>query len=368
MYNIKKYFRNIPIGILMIIGFSILMFMLFNTVSILKAMDVKVNDRNRYNQDINIYIETPNKENEINIKELIIGKGNIYINNESAYIKEINMETVVYGLVQYEEELKFELSSGKYPALEIDDSQPVVVVGYDIYKEACVKGKDRYITILGVEYKIVGVLQKEVADNIDYTVIAFAESLNERDYNEYIRKSSDNYSNYYCCYQSDNYDYREDIEDLINEFKSKEIDIYLLEERIDPSVHAVNDAIDGFRENTIYLVVLCCLFNCFAITNLWIINRYIELSIRKAYGYNLFQILNLLIKDLFKYLIVSILFGFLMQVIYNAVKGANLINEAVLEDVAKVFVMGIIVVFVTVALQVSKVIRIAPASSMKEVL
>ena len=34
MYNIKKFFRNIPTGILMILGFSILMFMLFNVVSI----------------------------------------------------------------------------------------------------------------------------------------------------------------------------------------------------------------------------------------------------------------------------------------------------------------------------------------------
>ena len=368
MYIIKKFLRNIPIGILLIIGFSILMFMVFNTLSILNGTKVKSNNTNMYKQEINICVDLHEKGHELYNEQLIMGKGNIYVNNDAAYIDEINMETVVYGLVQYEEELKYELSSGKYPVLEIYDSQPVAVVGYDIYKNASVKGKDRYITILGVEYKVVGVLQKEIADNIDYTVIAFVESLNENDYNEYIRKSTENYSNYYCCYQSDVYNYRDDIENLVNKFKSKGVNIYILEEQIDAGVHAVNDGIDNFKEKTNFLVVICCLFNSFVITNLWIRNRYIELAIRKANGYSLFNIVVLLIKDLLKYLVVSILFGFVMQIIYNAVKGTNLLNETVMEDVAKVFVMGIIVVFITVALQVSKVIKIAPASSMKEVL
>lgn len=368
MYNIKKFFRNIPTSILMILGFSILMFMIFNAVSLLNSINVKTDDTYRYNQELSIYVDSAEQDYEVDSSELVIGKGNIYINNESAYIDEINMKTVVLGLVQYEEELKHALSFGEYPDFDIDDSQPMAVVGYDIYKEASVKGNDRYITILGVEYKIVAVLQKEAADNIDYTVIAFIESLNEKDRNEYIRKSSNNYKSYYCDYQSDNYDYRKDIEDLISKLKNDEIEIMLLEERLDAGVHDVNDGIDSFKKNTIYMVVVFCMFNCFAITNLWIRNRYIELSIRKAYGYNIIQIVILLIKDLIKYMIISIALGFVMQTVYNAVKGISLINEAVLIDVVKVFLMGIIVVLITVALQLSKVIKIAPASSMKEVL
>lgn len=368
MYKIKRFFRNIPTGILMILGFSILMFMIFNVVSILNAMNIKNSDAYRYNQELSISVNAVENDLEVDSEELLIGKGNIYINNEAAFIDEINMETVVHGLVQYEEELKHELSYGKYPSFDINDSQPLAVVGYDIYKEASVKGNDRYITILGVEYKIVGVLQKEAADNIDYTVIAFIESLIEKDRNEYIRKSTNNYKSYYLDYQSDNYDYRKDVEDLIGKLKSDKIEIFLLEERLTAGVHIVNDGIDSFKENTIYLVVAFCLFNCFAITNLWIRNRYIELSIRKAYGYNTIQIVVLLVKDLVKYMIISVALGFVMQIVYNAIKGTNLINEAVLEDVARVLLMGIIVVLITVALQLSKVIRIAPANSMKEVL
>ena len=367
MYKIKKFFRNIPTGIMMILGFSILMFMIFNTLSILKSMEIKSSDTYKYNQEFSIYVDSSKKDYDVDSKQLIIGKGNVYINNESAYINEINMETVVHGLVQYEEELKHKLISGKYPALEIDDSQPLAIVGSDIYKVASVKGDDKYITILGVEYKIVGVLQKDVLDNMDYTVIAFIDSLNEKDKKEYIRKSSNNYKSYYCDYQSDNYDYRKEIEDLIYKFKSNEIEILLLEERLDAGVHAVNDAINSFRDNTVYLVVICCLFNCFTITNLWIRNRYIELSIRKAYGYNTIKIVKLIIKDLVKYMLISIALSFAVQIVYNAIKGTNLMNEAVLEDVVKVIIMGIIVVLFTVALQVSKVIRIAPASSIKEV-
>lgn len=368
MYNIKKFFRNIPTGILMVLGFSVLMFMIFNTVSLLNAMNINNRDTYRYNQELSIYVDSAEKDYEVDSSELVIGKGNIYINSESAYIDEINMETVVHGLVQYEEELKNEISFGKYPALDIDDSQPMAVVGYDIYKEASVKENDRYITILGVEYKIVAVLEKEAADNIDYTVIAFIESLKEEDRDEFIRKSSNNYKSYYLDYQSDNYDYRKDIEDMTSKLKSNAIEVFLLDERLVAPVHDVNEGINSFKNNTIYLVVIFCLFNSFAITNLWIRNRYIELSIRKAYGYNIIQIVILLIKDLVKYMIISVALGFVMQIVYNAIKGTNLINEAVLEDVVKVLLMGIIVVLITVALQLSKVIRIAPASSMKEVL
>ena len=271
-------------------------------------------------------------------------------------------------MVQYEEELKKELSFGEYPALDFDDSEPLVVVGYDIYKEASVKRDNRYITILGVEYKIVGVLQKEAADSIDYTVIAFIESLNGKDKSEYIRKSSDNYTYYYMDYQSDNYDFRKDVEFLSDKLRSDEVEIELLDERIVAGVHLVNDSIDSFKQKTIYLVVVFCLFNCFAITNLWIRNRHTELSIRKAYGYNTIRIAGLLIKDLVKYMIISVALSFVMQLFYNAIKGINLINESVLEDVWKVMLMGIVVVFLTVALQLSKVNRIAPASTMKEVM
>lgn len=367
MYIVKKFFRNIPTGILMILGFSILMFMIFNTLALLNSINMKSSNIYKYNQELSIFLDSTESNYKINSSELVIGKGNIYINNESAYINEINMETVVHGLMQYREDLKYELSYGKYPALDIECNQPSAVVGYDIYKEASVKGNDRYITILGVEYKIVGVLQKKAADNIDYTVIAFIESLSEKDRNEYIRKSTNNYTSYYLDYQSDNYDYRKGVENLIAKLKSDEIKIYILEERLSAGVHSVNDGIDGFKKNTIYLVVVCCLFNCFTITKLWIRNRYIELSIRKAYGYNLIQIFLLLVKDLVKYVIISVALGFVMQIIYNLIKGINLISEVVLEDVMKVFFMGIIVVFITVALQVSKVIKIAPASSMKEV-
>ena len=365
MYNIKRFFRNIPTGMMMVLGFSILMFMVFNTLSILRSLNNKTSDIYKYNQELSIYVDASIKDYEVDSGELVVGKGNVYINNESAYITEINMETVVHGLVQYEEELKYKLSSGKYPTLEIDNNQPLAIVGCDIYKVASVKGDDRYITILGVEYKIVGVLQKDVTDNMDYTVIAFIESLNEKDRKEYIRKSSNDYKNYYCDYQSDNYDYREDIGNLIDKFKSNEIDIFLLEERLDAGVHAVNDAINSFRNKTIYLVTICCLFNCFTITNLWIRNRYIELSIRKAYGYNTIQIVILLIKDLVKYMLVSIALSFAIQMVYNVIKGTNMMNEAVLVDMIKVLIMGIIVVSFTVALQVAKVIKIAPASSIK---
>lgn len=368
MYSIKKFFRNIPTGILMILGFSILMFMIFNVVSMLNAMKIKDDDAYRYNQEVSIYVDSAENSSKIDYAELVIGKGNVYINNDLAYIDEINMETVVHGLVQYDEELKHKLSSGKYPAFDMDDSQPLAVVGYDIYKEASVKGNDRYITILGVEYKIVGVLQKEAADNIDYTVIAFIESLKEKDRNEYIRKSSNNYKSYYLDYQSDKYDYRKDVEDMVSKLKSDAIEVFLLDERLVAGVHDVNEGINSFKNTTVYLVVIFCLFNCFAITNLWIRNRYIELSIRKAYGYNTMQIVILLIKDLVKYMIISVALGFVMQIAYNAVKGINLINEAVLGDVAEVLLMGIIVVLITVALQLSKVIKIAPATSMKEVL
>lgn len=368
MYSIKKFFRNIPTGMLMILGFSILMFLIFNIVSLLKVMDIKNSDKYRYNQELSLSIFSTRDDYEINSDELVFGKGNIYINNESAYIDEINMKTVVLGLVQYEEGLKRKLSVGEYPSFDMDDSEPLAVVGYDIYKEANIKGKNRYITILGVEYKIVGVLQKEAADNIDYTVIAFIESLKEKDRSEYIRKSSDNYTSYYCDYQSDNCDYRKDVEVLSNKLRSEEIELMILDERLTADVHSVNNSIDSFKEKTIYLVALFCLFNCFAITNLWIRNRYIELSIRKAYGYNTIRISILLVKDLIKYMIISVVFGFAMQTVYNVIKGTNLINETVLEDSVAVLLMGIIVVLITVALQLSKVMRIAPASSIKEVL
>lgn len=38
MYSVKKFFRNVPTGILMILGFSILMFMIFNTLTLLNSI------------------------------------------------------------------------------------------------------------------------------------------------------------------------------------------------------------------------------------------------------------------------------------------------------------------------------------------
>ena len=367
MYYIKRFFRNIPTSILMIIGFSILIFMIFNTIAILNVLEKKSSSSERYKYEFNV-ISLCNVEEheELNISDLIFGEGNVYINSE-VYIQEINMDNYSYGLVQYKEPLKQKLSIGEYPSFDMDESVPLVVVGKDIYDKATIIDGDRYITIEGIKYKIAGVLEKYAPDYIDYTVIIFMDSLSDNLRKELIE---DKFGQgwYFCDYHSDKYDYTKELDEFYYEYSEKGWDITISEEKYESGFNSANEYIDEFKSGVYNLVVIFCFVNCYIITNLWIKNRYLELSIRKTFGYDMFHIVMLLTKDLVKYIIISIIIGFGMQVVYNWIKGVNLITNTVVNDVADVIRISVVIVVVTIALQLIKVYRIAPANSMKEVL
>ena len=134
------------------------------------------------------------------------------------------MQNYTYALVQYKENLKQNLSIGEYPSFNMDNSIPLAVVGEDIYDKAIIREDERYITIQGIEYKIVGVLKKSAPDYIDYTVIVFMDSLSEKIKKDYIK---DNFESgwFTCNYHSDKYDYSNNLNDLYYEYDEKGWDV-----------------------------------------------------------------------------------------------------------------------------------------------
>ena len=104
MYYIKRFLRDVPTSLLIIFSFSLLLFMIYNVISIFALEERLANTtKEKYKYQVNLetsYITTNGMvdfDNELskNPLELVVGEGNVVFESESIVLEEIAMPVLL---------------------------------------------------------------------------------------------------------------------------------------------------------------------------------------------------------------------------------------------------------------------------------
>ncbi|MBE5965301.1 MAG: ABC transporter permease [Lachnospira sp.] len=372
MYYIKRFLRDVPTSLLIIFSFSLLLFMIYNVISIFALEERLANTtKEKYKYQVNLetsYITTNGMvdfDNELskNPLELVVGEGNVVFESESIVLEEIAMPVSGSIVIQYNENFKYELKQGQYPIVGVVYDKPAVIIGKDIYDRI---GNTNVLTVNGIECQIMGVLEKKEDFLLDERIIIFANGLSNYDKKEIINREST--TSYIVTYSSDVYDYMKIMQELgkkLNEYNFTDVI------KTDNTNNSVSNEINKFmtqaKRIVTIMVIVFCLINCFVVTNLWIESRKKEISIRKSYGYDTHYIVLMIIADLMKYVFVSVVMALVMQLIYSAIRDREIIISYISKDTIYVLACAFVIVLFTAIMNVKKMARITPANSIKEV-
>lgn len=309
MEFIKKYLRDISSSSLMLVGYCLLFFIAFNGIYLVNKMAEKQPDTivGNYTYKEAFRVLRQNADTEDGNKEFDQEKNVAYVLS-ALDIKQgnslVNLNAVVRGaagnhsvsvMLSWNEPCNRKLQSGQYPDFEkTEDRQAAVIGEYFLDYVEKIDGK-KYININGENYFVSGVFKSLTDNGLDDSLVLFYS-----DFNAEVKKAinSQLYSNYMevvLCGDSGNGRFIEEVKSNIAKnpfYKMMNMDLN--------AQGGINIVISKIREVVMIMIILFCIINSFAITNLWLIRRRSEIAVRKACGYSYFQIIKLISFDMLK--------------------------------------------------------------------
>lgn len=396
MDRIRKYLRDIPASIFLVIGLALTFFLLFNALSIINAINYEkeMESKENYEFNANISVISPFAEGEYSVNETqetimrdeefdaeaefekIINacklyKGNCYM----VAVLEGENDAIYTGnvYITLNEEKVIELEDAGYKVVGGDMSEMDGVYIYEGMKNAVhnIDGKERFM--INNEYWNVDGMIKDYSmekdkegvvmdwDNLSDYSIKVLKKYQER----FIRDGS----GVQIRFESNLPTAKEDFDEICkrfidNGFELLDIDEYLKNLGDDSEYSILEEA------SFVLTIVLVgfAVVNCMYISGLWVDRRTGELMIRKAYGSSTWTVLKVLFKDILKFALCAIIIAYLMQLAFGyAIKRRGTLIVLSFDNIALIVAGLIFTCLVTLIVPMIKVTRIMPATGMKEV-
>ena len=116
----------------------------------------------------------------------------------------------------------------------------------------------------------------------------------------------------------------------------------------------------------LYITFGFSLLNCVVISDIWFKRRYKVFVIKRTFGFDMWDIIVNLLKDLLLYCSMSTMIAFVAQILYSYVTGKNSIRiEYMVDNMISIAGSMVIIILITVAIPIIRIRRITPATQIR---
>lgn len=239
-----------------------------------------------------------------------------------------------------------------------------IIIGESLLEYVVEKDGMPTLIIGNIEMRVIGVQKNNMAAGVDNSIRIFWNNCDD-DVKRYIREElkEDIYADLRFSYKS-----QSDVTESYQTFVS------------DMSEHGLNNTVyntsyEGDAQNhwhTLYssifmsIGLIFSVFNCFSVSSLWLNRRKPELAIRKAYGYSIWQIAGVLLKDILLLNIPAGLVACLLQLMNTVVFGEYLAREMPIQSICVVCLGMMGVSMFVLVFMIRHVQKVSPVSILAE--
>lgn len=314
---IKKIFRYKLVSIYFILSQLIVLTAIFGVLQIYNKAYAKEQDRLNAlaNNRIELDMTTTQYSNIFKNSDNGIEQGNIVAEgNIATEFAQSGNKTKCEVLLAINEELPYPLVQGHIPGTDSEDiGKNVVALGRDKYKYAYEKDGNKYVTLDGEDYQVVGVIGSENSDYWDYRIVFNINCMAQNTINNIIKAQQyvvTIYSNFYNMSNS----YETFSKNILKQDNMCNIVAY---QKQSTGESTINTTLSRANIKTNIMVYIFCLFNCIIISMFWLIQRKKELAIKKVFGYSNVKILVEMATEISALMVVSLVLFIILYGIYE---------------------------------------------------
>lgn len=372
VFNVHKYLRDIPVSSLMIIGLAISFFIVINAADITSKIVDEQKSTNDYDYNIDCMIKSPSTD-EFNNKD------NAIIYDIITYLEQLECEYVstsdiiIYvnqNLSNYtcdiifgnQKDLKMYNVEGEdlpYDKQNINSGN-CAYLGETIAKDFLIQTNTKDFIIGKCNYNTLDTLENHMSGGIDNSIYIIWDYCTQEQKEILATAMYEKLSGFFRIYlKSDSpldSDYDMLVKDMLQKFN---FEILLF------------DALySGDYQNAWYQVyssaftIISFVFSvlsCFVISDMWVSRRKKEIAIRKAFGFNTYQLFRLLFKDIFKLSAPSFILAMVIQLLYKIFFHETFSFGIVFWLKALIIISGMfIVIFLIIERILNRIKRISP--------
>ena len=372
---IKRYFRDVTISLILALSMALAFFLILNVIDIVNKFDEKMEHRDNINYEFNKSYIVKNSDFEDN-KELVdsvveissmfdgIVEQNFRV---GAQLGEGTTEVLDYVYVSVKDKLYLENSRSEYIVLEnMEDIKGVYIS--EVLKEYAevVNGKEQ-ILINGIYFEVIDYLMDYSTDS-ERKVLIFWDNLSNEEKKQWIYSNQlSGTDGFILTFMSNKETAKESAESVMKTFRENGFSIEsAYSEYRDNYVMSMQDPNVQMVVSMTAILLIFAFVSCFYVSGLWINKRKKELVIRKAFGFDLLDIVKVLFGDLLKISCVAVVIAIVLQYVYRSF----IIKEPfwLVVSMKSIFLIAISVIYVvliSLIVPLIKVVLIKPAKGVK---
>lgn len=398
----KKLLRDIPLGLFLILGMSLIFFLLFNGISIAQVIkderDVDKKNSYKFSKEVGISLDYElfvNKEKNFDGNAIAINsdfKSDKHIKEMFEICKQYDgnvfycasfwcdFDSTVQMNLYLHVGQKFDIvtTDSKTHYIEsLEDLEDGVYVAQANEFMCDENNGKKTVFVENTMMNVLGIRKDYTFDMSDNPFIGSYSVLSKEQIASMYDLATINLTDYgeeYFVFQSDNECDFESYENVISKLKKKG---YIVSEKVfnEKSSYEENNIKEysGFIYKDIIgqIIIGLSLFgliNCIFISRLWMKRRKTELTIRKAFGQSSVRILCLIVKELLKFELIALGIAYIMQMIYKSVntKSGFYINPSIYNGIIICGIMFFLILVIAIA-SLIEVLKTKPATGIKEV-
>lgn len=365
--RIRHLFRYPTSTVYIILGLLVAFFALFDGLSIYNHLLSGINEEQQYGYTSTMYISIKKGQGyKINIEDLLTdSKANVKITNFPIWIEgNDGMSNLDVILVSNEKE-KYVFQQGRLPSnKEVKNGENVISVGRARMSNLTSDDSgDRFITINGTRYKVVGIMGAKNSNVLDGKLVT-----------------------YYNCLSSDMKQKILNSKELWLTVESDSEDVYPICKQIKINIVKRNPeiAVDGYEPNddeqqneeietamaqsgvsVYFLIYFFAIINCVIISEFWIEQRRREIAIRKAFGTSNLRIIGMLFGEMLRISCLAGILCIILQIIFSKIASGifNIYIEASIANIMTIAVLIIVTSLAVILVPVYKIIKMVPSQA-----
>ncbi len=305
-------------------------------------------------------------ETNMKIDALDIRVGNVIITSEYNQIGDADYYAPMDIVVAYNEPLVEKLQEGRYPTeTEIMHERRCVVIGTGLLRFTKKDGKERVLSIAGMDYEVLGILKDVTGNEMDDRMIVFYDALAEQTKARFDKRLEESFDTD-ILYGSNKGTLEESqvLENWLYQTVDKKYFSMVEEDELEDIEYSYEAAnmMREYNKYTLYAMFAFCMCACFLVSSVWIKRRRKEMVVRKALGSSFLKVTGILIKDLGIMIGISIIMDVVFLSMQILVTGNNWVRQDYITDNIQNIGMAVaIILFVTMIRPLYIVATISPA-------